>query len=42
MQVAQGRPASSSSAVSVMLAEVVAEQQALRQVELMCKTLADS
>ncbi|KAL3142104.1 hypothetical protein ABBQ32_004724 [Trebouxia sp. C0010 RCD-2024] len=41
-QVAQGQPASSGSAVSVMLAEVVAEQQALRQVELMCKTLADS
>lgn len=42
MQVAQGQPASSSSAVSIMLAEIVAEQQALRQVERMCKTLADS
>lgn len=41
-QVAQGKPASSSKAVSSMLAQVVAEQQALTQIELMCKTIADS
>lgn len=41
-QVAQGKPASSSKAVSIMLAQVVAEQQALTQIELMCKTIADS
>ena len=42
MQVAQGKPASSNRAVTIMLAQVVAEQQALTQIEVLCKTLADS
>ena len=32
----------SSTDVSTVLVEVVAEQQALRQVQLLCKTLADA
>ncbi|DBB10991.1 TPA: hypothetical protein ACH3X3_006472 [Trebouxia sp. C0006] len=39
-QVKKGEPANSGAAVSTMLAEVVAEQQALQQVENLCTTLA--
>ena len=41
-QVQQGQPASSTAAVSTMLAEMVAEQQALKQVQHLCDTLAKS
>ncbi len=42
MQVKRGQPSNSSSAVSTMLAEAVAEQQALLQVESICNALAKS
>lgn len=41
-QVEHGKPASSTAAVSTMLAEMVAEQQALKQVQHICNTLAKS
>ena len=41
-QIKQGQPASSTAAVSTLLAEVVAERQALQQAQQLCKTLAES